>query len=65
MDTYQQNQNQYFADFKAKLTRDTVPKKETEGQSPTGKGYGSAGSKLAGELGRYIKKKLNEKCYQS
>ena len=22
MDTYQQNQNQYFADFKAKLTRD-------------------------------------------
>ena len=47
-----------YAKLKEKHAIDTVPKKETEGQSPTGKGYGSAGSKLAGELGRYIKKKL-------
>lgn len=47
-----------YTELKAKLKRDTAPTKEPEGQSPTGKGYGSAGSKLAGELGRYIKKKL-------
>ena len=47
-----------YTELKAKLKRDTAPIKESEGQSPTGKGYGSAGSKLAGELGRYIKKKL-------
>jgi hypothetical protein len=32
--------------------------KEESTANMTGKGYGSAGSKLAGELGRYIKKKL-------
>ena len=47
-----------YTELKAKVKRDTAPIKESEGQSPTGKGYGSAGSKLAGELGRYIKKKL-------
>ena len=47
-----------YTELKAKVRRDTAPIKESEGQSPTGKGYGSAGSKLAGELGRYIKKKL-------
>ena len=46
-----------YTELKAKVKRDTAPIKESEGQSPTGKGYGSAGSKLAGELGRYIKKK--------
>jgi hypothetical protein len=30
------------------------------GQQPLGKGYGSAGSKIAGELGRYVKKKLRQ-----
>ena len=30
------------------------------GSEPLGKGYGSAGSKIAGELGRYIKKKLRQ-----
>ena len=47
-----------YSDLKSKQAQDTAPIKESEGQSPTGKGYGSAGSKLAGELGRYIKKKL-------
>ena len=30
------------------------------GQEPLGKGYGSSGSKIAGELGRYVKKKLRQ-----
>ena len=46
-----------YTELKAKLTRDTTAAKGPEGQSPTGKGYGSAGSKLAGELGRYIDSK--------
>ena len=32
----------------------------SSGTEPLGKGYGSAGSKIAGELGRYIKKKLRQ-----
>ena len=46
-----------YSDLKAKATRDTAATKETEGQSPTGKGYGSQGSKIAGELGRFMKNK--------
>ena len=43
-----------YTELKAKLTRDTTAAK---GPEATGKGYGSAGSKLAGELGRYIDSK--------
>lgn len=46
-----------YNELKGKLTRDTAATKEPEDQSQTGKGYGSAGSKLAGELGRYIDSK--------
>ena len=49
-----------YSDLKAKHAQETGKKSGNEGQDglETGKGYGSAGSKLAGELGRYIKKKL-------
>jgi len=46
-----------YSDLKAKQARDTTATKETEGQSPTGKGYGNQGSKIAGELGRFLDSK--------
>ena len=46
--------------LKQKRETDTAPTKGSEGRGglETGKGYGSAGGKIAGELGRFIYQKL-------
>jgi hypothetical protein len=48
-----------YSDLKAKHAQKTGKKSGNEGQDglETGKGYGSQGSKIAGELGRYIDSK--------
>jgi len=45
---------------KAPQLGDIVVMGDSGGAEPLGKGYGSGGSKIAGELGRYIKQKLRQ-----
>ena len=51
-----------YSDLKTKQVQDTTATGNDEGKGglETGKGYGSQGSKIAGELGRFIKQKLRQ-----
>jgi hypothetical protein len=51
-----------YSGLKTKQVQDTAATGNDEGKGglETGKGYGSQGSKIAGELGRFIKQKLRQ-----